>query len=458
MSTREKESLLKSDYKSKLNRMGVSLDRTDHPLNYYKQLFYEKSNAKSKVTKKNTPFYKEKKKKKKRQRSSSKKTKGKKNLDFEDISEEKSDEESNEINNTKGIKTTRLIESKKKKMSNKKEEIKSEKKIKNKKNEILISEKKENISNTYNLRNKSGPKGNEKNIILFGAQSDINNNNYYNNKNKNNKRNISSKKSPQKDIYLKINEKAEEPKEKPILIEKKKRLLKRYPDVNEEETGPKLDQYHQVEDNNIITYDNNEINTQEENPIISETSSNYSNATSRFSRFSNYTLMSFSRLGNNIVNAKNCIMNKFKRNAYLFPLIILILFGIVFFWNERYENFERRNIIIIFSIIMGLIVLFHLCKCLNEIRKYKKMAKEDKKKLMELLEKNDIKKEDIGNNIILLKEFFEEVIGNRGLDYDVYMKNVFPYLVKYLKRDGYILEIQKDEENDGNNLNYWKRM
>ena len=107
---------------------------------------------------------------------------------------------------------------------------------------------------------------------------------------------------------------------------------------------------------------------------------------------------------------------------------------------------------------MGLIVLFHLCKCLNEIRKYKKIAKEDKKKLMELLEKNDIKKEDIGNNIILLKEFFEEVIGNRGLDYDVYMKNVFPYLVKYLKRDGYILEIQKNEENDGNNLNYWKRM
>ena len=116
MSNREKESLLKSDYKSKLNKMGVSLDRTDHPLNYYKQLFYEKSNAKSKVTRNNTPFYKEQIMAKKRQRSSSKKTKGKKNLDFEDISEEKSDEESNEINNAKGIKTTRLIESKKKKI------------------------------------------------------------------------------------------------------------------------------------------------------------------------------------------------------------------------------------------------------------------------------------------------------------------------------------------------------
>ena len=83
---------------------------------------------------------------------------------------------------------------------------------------------------------------------------------------------------------------------------------------------------------------------------------------------------------------------------------------------------------------MGLIILFHLCKRLKDIRKNKKMAKEDKKKLTELLEKNNIEKEDIGNNIILLKEFFEEVIGNRGLDYDIYMKNIFPYLVKYLKK------------------------
>ena len=128
MSNREKESLLKSDYKSKLNKMGVSLDRTDHPLNYYKQMFYEKSNAKSKVTRNNTPFYKEQIINKKRQRSSSKKTKGKKNLDFEDISEEKSDEENDELNNTKGIKTTRLIESKKKKKPTKKEETKQEKK------------------------------------------------------------------------------------------------------------------------------------------------------------------------------------------------------------------------------------------------------------------------------------------------------------------------------------------
>lgn len=186
--------------------------------------------------------------------------------------------------------------------------------------------------------------------------------------------------------------------------------------------------------------------------------SDYSASTSRFSRFTDFSYLSFRKIGSGFINMKNSVMNKFKRNAYLFPLIILIVFGVIFFWNERYENFERRNIIIIFSIIMGLIILFHLYKYLKDVRKYKKMAKEDKKKLLELLEKNNITKEDIGNNIILLKEFFEEVIENRGINYDIYMKNVFPYLVKYLKKDGYILEIQKNEENGENNLNYWKKM
>ena len=161
MSQKEKESLLKSDFKSKLNKMGISLDRTDHPLNYYKQMFLEKSNAKSKVTRNNTPFYKEQIINKKRQRLSNKKTKGKKNLDFEDISEEQSEEEINDLNNKKGIKTTRLIKSNKKKMPAKKEEVKEDKNKKNKKNEIIISEKKENINYSYNLRSRTGAKSNE---------------------------------------------------------------------------------------------------------------------------------------------------------------------------------------------------------------------------------------------------------------------------------------------------------
>ena len=451
MSNREKESLLKSDYKSKLNKMGVSLDRTDHPLNYYKQMFYEKSNAKSKVTRNNTPFYKEQIINKKRQRSSSKKTKGKKNLNFEDISEEKSDEENDELNNTKGIKTTRLIESKKKKKPTKKEEPKQEKKIKNKKNEIIISAKKENSSNKHNLRNNSGTKSNEKNIIKFGAQSDDNNN-------INNKKNNIPKKSPQKAYYLRVRQNINGPEEKSILIEKKKKLLNRPNEINEEEIPSKLDQYRSVEDNNIITYDNNnnEISTQEQNALISETSSYNSNATSRFSRFTNYTFMSFSRIGNNIVNAKNCVMNKFRRNAYLFPLIILIVFGIVFFLNEKYQNYDRNNIIIIFSIIMGIIILFNLIMYFKRLHNFKKIAKSDKKELMNLFEALNINKENMGDNTILLNKFIEERIKISGLGEETYFKYVFPYLIKYLKKDGFYLEKVQNEEK--NNNNYWKEL
>ena len=67
------ETLSKSELKAKLNKMGMSLDRNDHPKNYYKKLYLEKSNAKNKVTRDNTPFYQEQIIiNKKRQRTSSK--------------------------------------------------------------------------------------------------------------------------------------------------------------------------------------------------------------------------------------------------------------------------------------------------------------------------------------------------------------------------------------------------
>ena len=213
-----------------------------------------------------------------------------------------------------------------------------------------------------------------------------------------------------------------------------------------------------MEDGNIITYDNNnnEISTQEQNAIISETSSYNSNATSRFSRFTNYTFMSFSRLGNNIVNAKNCVMNKFRRNAYLFPLIILIVFGIVFFLNERYQNYDRNNIIIIFSIIMGIIILFNLIMYFKRLHNFKKIAKSDKKELMNLFEALNINKENMGDNTILLNKFIEERIKISGLGEETYFKYVFPYLIKYLKKDGFYLEKVQNEEK--NNNNYWKEL
>jgi hypothetical protein len=53
------EGLSKSHLKMKLAQMGMSLDRSDHPKDYYVQLYLDKSNAKNKITRDNTSFYKE---------------------------------------------------------------------------------------------------------------------------------------------------------------------------------------------------------------------------------------------------------------------------------------------------------------------------------------------------------------------------------------------------------------
>ena len=492
MSYREKDFLTESNFKVKLVKMGYSLDRADHPKNYYKNMYLEKSNAKNKITRDNTPFYKEDFGQiinKKRQRSSSKKTNQKKNLDFDENDEEENFEAKNLYNNKKGIKYTRLIESKKKiKQGNNLETTEEKKNLKNEKNKYVAHE--------YNLRSKAKNKNmneikdisKEQNIINFGAQSNNYNNTDYNllnvkNPQKKNKYDYiiksSDKKNKQeiKEINTDINNLNNINNEliKPEIITQKKILLKR-PENNDIDIENNDLYNNNVENKNIVFYSNNnnnnndnrninmeiEDNNKDNNRIIeenpkanSETSSYYSAASSRFSRFSNYTFMSLSRLGSNIVGIKNSIMNKFKRNAYLFPLIILILFGIVFFLNEKYESYERNNIIIIFSIIMGLIILFYLILYIKELRKYKKIAKEDRKKLLELFEQLNIKKEDIGNNIILLNNFINERINqNSEINEETYMRYVFPYLVKYLKRDGFYLD---KVENDENN-NYWKEL
>ena len=483
MSYRDKDYLSESNFKVKLAKMGYSLDRADHPKNYYKNMYYEKSNAKNKITRDNTPFYQEDFDQiinKKRQRSSSKKTKQKKNLDFDEIDEEENVEGKNLFNNKKGIKYTRLIESKKKiKPGNNIETTEEKKKLKNEKNKYVPHE--------YNLRSKPRNKNldeikdisQEKNIVQFGAQNNNYNNNIdYNllnvkNQPKKNKYNYiiksSDKKNKQekKEINTDINDINNQPIQ-PEIINKKKVLLKR------QENNDITEQFNnKVEDKNILFYSNNDNNdnrninmeaednnnnnrTIEENPKEnSETSSYFSATSSRFSRFSNYTYMSFSRLGSNIVSLKNSIMNKFRRNAYLFPLIVLILFGIVFFLNEKYESYERNNIIIIFSIIMGLIILFYLILYIKELRKYKKIAKEDRKKLLELFEQLNIRKEDIGNNTILLNNFINERIEqNNEINEETYMRYVFPYLVKYLKKDGFYLDKVENEENNS----YWKEL
>ena len=491
MSNQEIKGLSLSALKMKLSNMGMSLDRMDHPKHYYEKLYLEKSNAKNKVTRNDTPFYHEHIINRKRERTSDKKKK----IIKQQISEENSLEEENENiiyspkrknaksqnkkkeDSDSGIKVTRLIMSKHKNnkrnlrgnnkinidenlentmnqrskrniLKNKKMKLdddfiyyndgiknlksksksksrkKNFQKNKTKKNQTKkerIAEKKEEkdkhvIKNNIN-ENKNDSKFKEKNIINpeFPKEEIINiENNIINNDNINsNIFRTSNKKNPEKDYYLNIEEK----------------------NIQKENNNMEIEQPEQTFNEKNIQ------NTAEFNKNQDDTS-NYSVSSSRFSRFTNFSLISFRKIGANIINMKNSIMNKFKRNIYLFPLLLLILFGIVFFLNEKYENFERTNIIIIFSILMGLIVLFNIFKYIKEIRNYRKIAKEDKQKLMELFEKMNIKKEDIGDNVILLNQFFNERMEENQIGWEEYMKYVFPYLTKYLKKDGYFLQKQ----------------
>ena len=162
------------------------------------------------------------------------------------------------------------------------------------------------------------------------------------------------------------------------------------------------------------------------------------------------------RFSSKIAGIKNSIMNKFKNKVYLWPLILLILFGIVYFLNNTYERFENTHIIIVFSILMGLLVLYNLIRYLITKRNYKKMAKADRKALLDLLKENNITHEELANNMMLVSNFINTRIEEHKIDEAEYMKYVFKYLKKYLKKDGFDLNI--DENNDENKHDYWKEI
>ena len=156
-------------------------------------------------------------------------------------------------------------------------------------------------------------------------------------------------------------------------------------------------------------------------------------------------------------NLKNNIMSKFRKYAYLFPIIILIAFGIAFLLNEKYEHYERRNIIIPFTIIMALLIIYLLVKYIKDLRKYKKMAREDRKKLLERLRNLNINKEELANHNLMSNNFIESRIAYHQITEDEYVNYVFPYLVRFLKKDGFYLEKINQEQTD-NNLSYWKEI
>ena len=156
-------------------------------------------------------------------------------------------------------------------------------------------------------------------------------------------------------------------------------------------------------------------------------------------------------------NLKNRIINKFKNNAYLWPLIVLIVFGLFYFLNRKFENFSNLSLIFIFSLIMGLIILYNLLKYIGHIKNYKKMAKEDRDKLIEYLKTLNITREEFGNNLILINNFIKSRIQYHNIKTKEYKDYVFPYLIKYLKKDNLCLKIE-DRNIEINNIYFWKEI
>ena len=103
---------------------------------------------------------------------------------------------------------------------------------------------------------------------------------------------------------------------------------------------------------------------------------------------------------------------------------------------------------------MALIILYNLFKYIKALKNYKKMAKEDKAKLLEYLNANNIRREEFGDNSILINNFIITRIEHHNITSEEYINYVFPYLQRYLKRDKFLL---KKEENNIN-ASYWKEI
>ena len=154
---------------------------------------------------------------------------------------------------------------------------------------------------------------------------------------------------------------------------------------------------------------------------------------------------------------KKSVINKFRKNAYLWPLIFLILFGIVFLLNYKFEQMESTNIFIIFTIIMALLLLYNILRYRKILKNYKKIAKEDRDELINYLDRNNIKREEFGNNLILTNNFIKSRVLGHKMSSEEYINYVFPYLSKLLKKDNYDLKID-EIINEGIKANFWKEI
>ena len=107
---------------------------------------------------------------------------------------------------------------------------------------------------------------------------------------------------------------------------------------------------------------------------------------------------------------------------------------------------------------MGLIIIYNIFLYMKALKKYKKRAKKDRRKLLELLSYNKIRIEDINDNnkTIILNKFINSRIRYYNISYEDYMKNIFPYLCRYLQKFG--LNLVKKEVQNNENINCWKEI
>ena len=502
MSTKELEGLSKLDLKSKLVNMGMSFDRLDHPKEYYVQLYLEKSNAKNKITRGNKTFYNP-------QLINEKRVRPMENIYESDNSEEKNDdvndedyiEEENEENSEKqklkknkstkkkdeyensdyresGIKITRLIRQKKKKKLFKttKEKVNLSKprniniNLNENGNYEMAGEAYEDEEENHYVQ--SGENNNEikqdendkLNSLTNPKFKEQNNENYYidennfqNNNNVNRKKSNTSNSGKQTtyDVFLhNITEsvKRDDDKNNQKYNYRSANQMSNYQNYNEQRIPSQFDNNQNiitvqpmyaenVQANNLNDHIHNTIirNKKNENIYNSDISSE---ATFKFESFS-----------------KNEFISKFVSNVFFLPLLLLLLFGIIYFLNKENEDFEPRNLIICFSVVMGLLFLYHLIRYVKKMKKYKKMAKLDYEALKQILNNMHITRETLANQIILLNNFVSIRIQFHNITPEEYINYVFPFLKKYLKRDYLLLDKEEIKENEReNNKIYWKEI
>ena len=105
---------------------------------------------------------------------------------------------------------------------------------------------------------------------------------------------------------------------------------------------------------------------------------------------------------------------------------------------------------------MGLLMLYYIFKYFKTLRNYKRMAKEDRIALLDKLKNENITRESLANNMMLINNFINERIQFHHINQDEYMKYVFHYLKKYLKKDGFEMNIGNNDIDK--NLEFWKEI